>query len=185
MTTNHKSNGIYLPPDDRRHFVAWSPLTNEHFPANYFRELHSWYAAGGDGHVAAYLRAFDLSKFDAKAPPPKTDAFWAIVDANRSPEDAELADVLDSLGWPAVLTLSDLDNPMADSDFREWIRERRNRRQVPHRLESAGYVPVRNNAAKDALWKIGKRRQVIYGLKTLSDRDRLGAAEKKCEAASY
>ena len=24
MTTNHKTDGIYLPADDRRHFVAWS-----------------------------------------------------------------------------------------------------------------------------------------------------------------
>ena len=24
MTTNHRAHGLYLPPDDRRHFVAWS-----------------------------------------------------------------------------------------------------------------------------------------------------------------
>ena len=24
ITTNHKTDGIYLPADDRRHFVAWS-----------------------------------------------------------------------------------------------------------------------------------------------------------------
>jgi hypothetical protein len=54
--------------------------------------------AGGIGHVAAYLAALDLAPFDAKAPPPKTAAFWAIVDAHRAPEDAELADVLDSIG---------------------------------------------------------------------------------------
>src|SRR5437763_9885866 len=24
ITTNHKTNGIYLPADDRRHFIAWS-----------------------------------------------------------------------------------------------------------------------------------------------------------------
>ncbi len=27
ITSNHKSDGIYLPADDRRHFVAWSPLS--------------------------------------------------------------------------------------------------------------------------------------------------------------
>jgi len=26
ITTNHKADGIYLPADDRRHFVAWSSL---------------------------------------------------------------------------------------------------------------------------------------------------------------
>jgi hypothetical protein len=24
ITTNHKTDGIYLEPDDRRHYVAWS-----------------------------------------------------------------------------------------------------------------------------------------------------------------
>jgi hypothetical protein len=27
VTTNHKADGIYLPADDRRHFLAWSDLT--------------------------------------------------------------------------------------------------------------------------------------------------------------
>jgi hypothetical protein len=49
--------------------------------------------------VAAYLASLDISGFNPKAPPPKTPAFWAIV-ANRAPEDAELADVLDGLGNP-------------------------------------------------------------------------------------
>src|SRR5262249_26189340 len=31
ITTNHKIDGIYLPPDDRRHHVAWSPLTKADF----------------------------------------------------------------------------------------------------------------------------------------------------------
>ena len=26
ITTNHKTDGIYLPADDRRHFVAWTDL---------------------------------------------------------------------------------------------------------------------------------------------------------------
>jgi phage/plasmid primase-like uncharacterized protein len=183
MTTNHQSNGIFLPSDDRRHFVAWSPLTNEEFPDNYFRELYSWYNKGGNNHVAAYLASLDLSEFDAKAPPPKTAAFWAIVNANRSPEDAELADALDILDWPDAITLSDLsDNLLVDGGFRDWIREPRSRRQIPHRLETAGYVPVRNDAAKDHLWKIGTKRQVIYARKTLSERDRSEAANNLCAA---
>jgi hypothetical protein len=32
--------------------------------------------------------------FNPKAPPHKTAAFWDIVDANRAPEDGELADLL-------------------------------------------------------------------------------------------
>ena len=98
MTTNHKTDGIFLPADDRRHFVAWSDLTMEDFPEAYWNALWRWYLAGGLDHVAAYLRTLDLSLFDPKAPPPKTDAFWAIVDAHHAPEASELADVLDILG---------------------------------------------------------------------------------------
>src|SRR5262249_61914048 len=35
ITTNHKADGIYLPPDDRRHHVGWSNLTKEDFPDGY------------------------------------------------------------------------------------------------------------------------------------------------------
>jgi hypothetical protein len=31
ITSNHKADGIFLPADDRRHFVAWSDLTKEDF----------------------------------------------------------------------------------------------------------------------------------------------------------
>ena len=36
ITTNHKADGIYLPADDRRHFVAWSDLTKEDFDDDYW-----------------------------------------------------------------------------------------------------------------------------------------------------
>jgi hypothetical protein len=76
----------------------------------------------GDRHVAAYLAELDLSKFDPKAPPPKTAAFWDIVDANRAPEDAELADVLDRLGNPVAITLAQVQSE-ATGDFQlgSWI----------------------------------------------------------------
>jgi hypothetical protein len=73
--------------------VAWSDLTKDDFTPGYWNDLWEWYETGGYGHVAAYLAGLDLSGFDPKAPPPKTQAFWDIADANRAPEDAELADV--------------------------------------------------------------------------------------------
>jgi hypothetical protein len=176
ITTNHKSDGIYLPADDRRHYVAWSNLTKDDFTPDYWTGLYRWYADGGSGHVAAYLAALDLSAFDSKAPPPKTPAFWDIVDANRAPEDAELADVLDVLGNPPALTLRDLQNSSADYDIREWLGDRRNRRQIPHRLEAAGYVPVRYEGAEHGLWTINRRRQSIYAPKLHSIKDQVIAA---------
>ena len=175
ITTNHKTDGLYLPSDDRRHYVAWSHLTKEDFAADYWHDLYNWYAEGGTQHVAAYLAQFDLSTFDPKAPPPKTAAFLDVVDSNRAPEDAELADALDKLGWPSATTLADVANH-ASADFGLWLRERRNNRQIPHRFETAGYIAVRNETAKDGLWCIQGRRQTIYAKHELSMRDRHSAA---------
>jgi Family of unknown function (DUF5906) len=55
ITTNHKADGIFLPADDRRHFVAWCDLTKDDFTPAYWKELWGWYENGGYGHVAAYL----------------------------------------------------------------------------------------------------------------------------------
>src|SRR5262245_22639751 len=72
ITTNHKADGIYLPADDRRHYVAWSNRTKEEFTADYWTKLWGWYHNGGFGHVSAYLANVDIASFDPKAPPPKT-----------------------------------------------------------------------------------------------------------------
>jgi hypothetical protein len=177
ITTNHKTDGIYLPTDDRRHFVAWSDLAKEDFTPAYWDDLWGWYAASGNCHVAAYLAGLDLSTFNAKAPPPKTAAFWEIVDANRAPEDAEIADTIDLLGNPPATTIDRIAT-MAEAELQCWIRDRKNRRQIPHRMEECGYVRVRNEAAKDGLWVINGKRQVIYARNNLSIRDRIDAAGK-------
>jgi hypothetical protein len=187
ITTNYKTDSLYLPADDRRHYVAWSELREGCFASKYWAKLWGWYDKGGDCHVAAYLDQLDLSKFDPKAPPPKTPAFWAIVDANRAPEDAELADVLDKLGTrepvtealvlPDAVTLAQV-QAKAVGSFDEWLRDRRNRRQIPHRFEKCGYVPVRNGAADSGLWVINGTRQVVYAKAGLSPRDQLDAVEK-------
>jgi hypothetical protein len=175
MTTNHKMDGLYLPADDRRHYVAWSDCTKDDFKEGYWDKLWDWYPAGGNQHVAAFLANLDLSNFDAKAPPLKTAAFWAIVDAGRAPEAAELADALDALRNPDAVLLSQI-AAAAPEDFRHWLRDRRNRRVIPHRLEKAGYVPVRNDTANDGLWKINGLRQVVYAKDSLSLAAQLQAA---------
>ena len=180
ITTNHKSDGIHLPPDDRRHFVAWSDVPRDEFDEEYWRNLWQWYEQGGIANVAAYLHALDLSDFDPKAPPPKTEAFWHIVNAGRAHEESELADVLDAMGNPDAVTLEMLTRyaKLHFIDLYDWLTERRNRRQIPHKLESVGYEPIRNDAARDGLWKIDGRRAVVYARRTLTARDRIRAAQE-------
>lgn len=181
ITTNH-IDGIYLPADDRRHFVAWSELRKEDFSESYWRDLYRWYTAGGIGHVAAYLRTLDLSGFDPKAPPPKTAAFWRVVDAGRAPEDGEMADALDALKNPAAVTVGMLAIYANSEAFRTWITERKNSRQIPHRMQDAGYIAIRNDGAKDGQWVISGKRQTVYARRDLPIRDQIAAAAALCRA---
>jgi hypothetical protein len=175
LTTNHKTDGLYLPADDRRHYVAWSNCTKDEFTPKYWNEIWTWYGEGGFGHVAAYLNALDISNFDPKAPPPKTPAFWDIVAANTAPEDAELADVIDALDKSNPVTLTDLIGK-AQGDIAAWLSDRKNRRTIPHRMERCGYTAVRNPDRADGLWVIDGIRQVVYAKAALSENERQQAA---------
>jgi hypothetical protein len=133
---------------------------------------------GGNEHVAAYLGNLDLAGFDPKAPPPKTAAFFEIVSANHAPEDAELADVLDEIGRPDVVTLDRVASQASalQPAFSEWLRDRKNSRRIPHRFEDCGYVAVRNPSDAGGRWKVCGRRHTIYGRADLTVRDRVAAA---------
>jgi hypothetical protein len=190
ITTNHKES-FYLPPDDRRHYVAWSDATLKDFKEGYFEELWKWANDGGDRHVAAYLKKLDISSFNTKAPPTKTPVFWEIVTTNQAPEDSELADATDHLGekdkhgnvvkTPDALTLANISfaaQAKGDQSFAEWLVDRKNRRAIPHRLERIGYVSVRNEGANDGLWKVQDKRQTIYAKNSLTFHKRYEAAER-------
>ena len=62
-------------------------------------------------------------------------------------------------------------------DLYNWLSDRKNRRTIPHRLESCGYVPVRNSSAESGLWVIAGKRQMVYGRKDVAPAERLAAAE--------
>jgi len=178
LTTNHKTDGIYLPAADRRHFVAWSERTKDDFAPDYWNQLWSWYRReDGFNHVAAYLSELDISGFDPNAPPPKTPAFWDIVNASAAPEDAELADVLDALDNPDAVTLVQL-IAKATGETSEWLMNRKNRRAIPHRMERCGYASVMNPTRDTALWVINGVRQVIYARADLSREEQVRAARR-------
>lgn len=183
VTTNHK-DGLYLEPKDRRHYVAWSELEQADFRDGFWLDMWRWYEAGGFAHVVAYLDAVDLTGFDPKATPPKTPAFWTMVDAGRAPEDADLADALEVLGNPAAVTVEQVTMAsMNNPTFMAWLRDARNSRAIPHRFDAAGYVQVRNPDAKaDGRWKVSGRRTPIYAKKELSERDRIMAATELVRA---
>ena len=121
----------------------------------------------------------DLTGFDPKAAPPKTAAWHAIVAAGAAPEDAELRDVIESDGHPDVTAI---DRVIARAQSMELgaiadeFSDRRFRRAIPHKMERAGYVPVRNPDSEDGRFKVGGRNVVIYARKTMSLADQIRAA---------
>jgi hypothetical protein len=188
FTTNNKTDCLYLPADDRRHYVAWSDLKKEHFPDGYWLDFYDWYQnQNGFEHVTAFLAERDISEFDAKAPPKKTAAFWAVVDAGVPTEQSELADVIDEIAAGNDLTKKppknvdalslSIINDYAIGQFFEWLQDRKNRRSMPRRFEKCGYTPVRNPDAEDGLWVIKRKRQVIYARSQLSAREQFTAAQ--------
>lgn len=177
ITTNHKSGGIYLPTDDRRHFVAWSPRAKADFSESFWTKHWDWLNKGGRAHVAAYLNSVDLSQFEHKAPPPQTEAFWAIAGASRAPEEASLSDALERLNMPHAVTIAQV-KKVADEELFEFLGDRKNSRRFPIQFEQCGYTPVRNKQAKDGLFKVNDKRCTIYALQSLSASERMIAAEK-------
>jgi hypothetical protein len=180
ITTNHKSDGVYLPSDDRRHLVSWSNCTKEEFSAEYFNTLWQWLLReGGNEHVAAYLTQRNLSAFDPCALPRQTTAFFDVVAASQAPEDAELADLLDDIGnrqgRPDVCSLLALAASPRGATL-EWLLDRRHRRSIPHRMERCGYIAFRNPNTDDGLWRINGRRQVLYAKANLTSEQQLQAA---------
>ena len=96
-----------------------------------------------------------------------------------------MADALDSLGNPPAVTLQDIITHAGTSPFTEWLRDPKNSRKIPHRLEACGYTPIRNRHTKDGHWVIGGRRQVIYAKSDISERDRLAAAASAYGVAQW
>jgi Family of unknown function (DUF5906)/RepB DNA-primase from phage plasmid len=177
LTSNYRTDGIFLPADDRRHYVCWSDVVSSDFDSGYWKNLWTYYRSGGFEDVAAYLMTLDLADFDPTAPPLKTDAFWAVVDAGAAPEDSEFADVLDMIDRPDAVTLSRM-KLSAPTDLSEWLEDRRNRRTIPHRFEKCGFLPERNTSASDGYFVVDGRRQAIYVKSELTKQARWEAAVK-------
>ena len=95
----------------------------------------------------------------------------------------ELADVLDDLGRPDAVTLSDVTNRAAilHLAFAGWLRDRRNRRSIPHpsRIAATSRFRTRTTAPEDR-WHpphdlrqgVAKRRSIFCAGRSLMRRSR-------------
>jgi len=175
ITTNHKTDGIFLPADDRGHYVAWSNEVKENFQPQYWLDLWAYYDRGGLADIAAYLANVNLNTFNPKAPPPKTNAFFDIVATSMNPDDAPLADILDKLGNPTIVTLAMI-RANATGDLLSLLNDRGARKTIMYRFEACGYEPVRNPDSTQGLWVAHGQRQILYSKKELTRAQQLAAA---------
>lgn len=162
ITTNHRTGAVWIPENDRRNYIAWSTLTQADFTEDYWNKLWLWLGKGeGCSHVAAYLKTLDISKFDAKAPPKKTDAFYTMVDAGTPEKTDDIADALDAVGQPDAVTVEQLEL-VGDPTLQEWFADIKNAKSVHYRMEASGYVAMRSPHAKDGRWVVLGRRKKVY-----------------------
>jgi hypothetical protein len=199
ITTNHPE-ALFLPDDDRRLLVASSPCKADEFTPEFFAELYRWYFhEGGIGHVIAFLKARDLSKFNAYAPPRKTAGFLNIVVADHSTENGELLDAIDALAKearrdkdapceagttafglerPEALTVGDLVSKAPGAD---WLTDRKQSSAISHRLRRCGYerVPNPNAEQNSGMWPVDGKRVMIYARADLSPAERMAAAVRR------
>jgi hypothetical protein len=174
ITTNHKVGGLFLPPDDRRHFVAWSTIERTSFNEAYWSRYWSKLKVGGGDAVANYLRGLSLNGFNPKAPPPRTQAFLEMVNAMRSEEESEMADIIETLGQPDALVIADIigrANSLGYHPFAAFLQERKNARLVVLRLEQCGYRRLANPDEDAGRWRVRGQRTGVYVRHQMSDRE--------------
>jgi hypothetical protein len=190
VITLNEQDSLFLPEDDRRHFVAWSQRQMSDCTAA-TKRLWKWYAKeNGKLAVAAYLRRLDISGFDPKALPPLTTAFHEIVGISKNPDESLLGHLIDQIGRPAALTIRELvvhaDATSRLDDTYRLMTSPQYARKLGMMLTRCGYRLVRNPDSADGKWTTqdDKRKTNIYVADRITGADaRVAAARARAAAA--
>jgi hypothetical protein len=186
ITTNHKASGLYLPADDRRHFVAWSLVGRTAYDGAYWARFWRRMNDGGADAVAAHLRNLNLAGFDAKAPPAHTQAFLEIVNAMVPEDETEMAEFIRALGLPDVLTiprLKSMAKNLSLTGFVAFLEERKNARLIVMRLETCGYRRLSNPDEAHGRWVIDGTRTGVFVRCDMTNPEGLAAIHRRKEVA--
>ncbi|MCO5131198.1 MAG: bifunctional DNA primase/polymerase [Xanthobacteraceae bacterium] len=178
LTSNH-ADALFLDREDRRHFVCISDRRKDEFPNGYFERLYRWFDAGGNEAVAYYLAHYDLTAFDAKAPPPKTAGWHAVVAAGLAPESGDLTDAIADLGTPPAVTIAMI-KAKAPMRLLAMFEDAKFRKNIPRRFSECGYVAVVNPDAVESggRWRLPGGKAAIYARQDLSEPERVSAARR-------
>lgn len=163
ITTNYRTGGLYLPADDRRHYVMFSDLTRNAFSEAYWSSYWEWMNGGGADACAAFLLARDVSRFNPKAPPTQTAEFWDMVDGGQPAEQTSLSDLLNGLDGFILSSLPGRAMMGAgDRSLYDWLSDKKNGTKIMRALNDAGYVLIRNPHENRGRWFINGKQEKIY-----------------------
>jgi hypothetical protein len=177
ITTNSRLS-MYIPREDRRIFLMHSTLPRKWHEIDgrpdYFKRLFNWMDNGGVAHIAAWLKARDISNFDPKAEAPRTKA-WNTVSTSWTDGDNPIANCVEVLEKPNIIFNTEmLMEHMPTFDGKEEIRQAISNRKAAHRFEELGYVAVkpREAGARFAYKVSGKlfRASIAYVKETWSEK---------------
>lgn len=188
ITSNNKLSGLYIDPDDRRHYVAWS--TAEKQSPSFFDALWSWIENGGKNAVLGYLQRLDLADFNPKAPPPKTEAWHQIVAAHVNPDEAALSEAIeDSQGnRMQIATVREIIAAVqfrGDIELAMTLQEKRSARKIPQMLERIGFEVLRNPYSKDGRWRLGgKQKETLYADRLIPHAQQISLANARCNGSN-
>lgn len=168
ITTNHLSNGIFIPEGDRRYDViaaaglAEMGLVEPEARLEYFSGLWDWFLEGGSAHVAAYLHGRELGKWSAANGQRKTEAHRTVVTIGKH-TDYWLQDALDEI----EAIIGNVDTVRVD-----WIVQVVSRAgsmkasevnpKMAHAMKRLDYELHKDGAMADGRHRFGKKKTVVY-----------------------
>jgi hypothetical protein len=186
-TTNETRSALYLNADARRYYIAGTRFTKEQHPPDFFDSYHDWGESGGFQNVAAYLLNLDVSGFKPKAPPPKTAAWYQMVDHSVHPETMGFQDLIERLSDengnpPAVVSLEMLREEASKvwDEANALFEDPKHRTRLSYRLDDVGYMKAINpDAAKSGgRWRKSNRKLTLFARKEMTNREQ----EDACRA---
>lgn len=178
ITTNFKLDGLFIPPDDGRYYVAWSdsPRINQD---GYYEGFWEWLENGGGKQACyGYLMKLDVSGFRPKDNPPRTEAWHQIVSAGRNPEETMMSDVLEGL---KIATVREIMVKLQMSNQHDLLNAlTKGGRRIPSILSRVGMDALPNPNTTDGRWRLDDgRKDTLYVAKGLTRNEALELALRK------
>lgn len=171
ITTNHMIGGIYIPDDDRRYDVIESAtraemgILDREARSIYFNQLWDWFHnEDGAAHIAAFLHARDIKKFNAATSQRSTVAHKTVISSGWQ-ADEYILDALHGLGDSPVVRMDQLWQMSEHLAPGEMTRKEFNAK-ANHTMGRLGYSRLIGDMA-DGRWSIKdhagvKRAFVVY-----------------------